>query len=113
MKIHEAILSDFKNLCAYTREHEGFKPLPKSLLTKAWTTGDEEYRNILCEALKYYFSEKDFRRIIRDEIKFDEQQIEFNEAQAHLKVVEEAPKEVVDSVTENCLSSCTALVSLL
>ena len=55
MKIQEVILSDFRNLCAYTREHEGFKPLSKSLLTKPWATSDEEYRNILCEALKYYF----------------------------------------------------------
>lgn len=116
MKIQEVILSDFRNLCAYTREHEGFKPLSKSLLTKPWATSDEEYRNILCEALKYYFSEKDFRRIIRDEMKFDESQIEFNETHPQSDVVSQNevvvfPKETVDNLTENLSETCnTSLV---
>jgi hypothetical protein len=118
MSIEELILSDFRTLCRYTREHEGFIPIPKSMLTKRWgIERDEEYRDFLCDALRYYFDEKTYRKFLREEIGFDEIAVEHHEKQRlqneAAELQPEAVVEVVDGVTENCLSSCTALVSLL
>jgi hypothetical protein len=98
LKVQEIILSDFRNLCRYTRGTKDFKPLSKSLLTKAWATKDQDYRDALCEALKYYFDEKTYRKIIREEIKFDDEAKIYHDEQKQL----ELPLEVVDTqVVEN------------
>ena len=99
MRIADNILADFRNLCRYTREHENFKPIPKKLLTKHWAESDEEYRNFLLEALKYYFNERDYRRILREEIKLDELAMG----------VHDAEKYAVENPQEN---PCMALVKV-
>ena len=131
MTVQEVILSDFRSLCRYTREHEGFKSLPKSLLTKHWPESDEEYRNFLCDALKYYFTEKDYRKIMREEIKLDEEAKLFhNKVQSEAVVetiLQEAPQNevqpesvkeetngfLVDNTKEIKFTNCTTLTTLL
>lgn len=120
MSIEELILSDFRTLCRYTREHEGFTPIPKSMLTKRWgIERDEEYRDFLCDALRYYFDEKTYRKFLREEIGFDEIAVEQHEKQRlqdeavelQPKVVAETSKnETVDNSIEN---ACTALSVLV
>jgi hypothetical protein len=112
LKIQEVVLSDFRNLCRYTRDIKGFKPLSKSLLTKAWATSEQEYRDILCEALKYYFDEKTFRKIIREEIKFDDEaKIYHDELQGQLELqLEVVHEQIVENNQETtCSRSLTVL----
>jgi len=120
MKIQEVILSDFRSLCRYTRDHDNFKPIPKSLLTKHWAESDEEYRNFLLDALKYYFNEKEYRKILREEIKLDEEALTLYEEAfvLHIEVQPESVEQQTDEKTventkENQSIPCTSLSLLL
>jgi hypothetical protein len=75
MKVHEIVLSDFRNLCRHARESSDFEPIKKSVLT-VFAMNDNQYRDIILEALKYYFYEKDFKKYIKEEMKLDEQELE-------------------------------------
>src|SRR5271157_3816121 len=119
MKIQETLLSDFRSLCRYTRDHDNFKPIPKSLLTKHWAESDEEYRNFLLDALKYYFNEKEYRKILREEIKLDEESQYYlvKRQQVHSlqpeRVEQQTDEKTVENTKENQSIPCTSLSLLL
>ena len=113
MKIQEILLSDFRSLCRYTRDHDNFKPIPKSLLTKHWAESDEEYRNFLLDALKYYFNEKEYRKILREEIKLDEEAFVLHIEVQPESVEQQTDEKTVENTKENQFTPCTSLSLLL
>ena len=105
MKVQEIILSDFRTLCRYARESSDFKPISKLHIAYP-TMSDNEYRDVVLDAMKYYFGEKDYKKYVREEMKLDEEEMNFRK-EAQSEVVEEKPVEKPQE------SSCTPPNSLV